>query len=255
MLGKLVEWLAPALAAVVLASLGAFANAAPADAESPAPANTALPTHPAGTTPLADQVLQLATDSTGELLPGARVEIEIGRLDPRLKLAPCEHVQPYLPPGTRLWGKARVGLRCTRGATLWNVYLPITVHVYGPGLVAASALRAGSVLTPADLRPAEIDLAAEPGTPPTDRQALVGRKLARPLSEGQALRATHLKPRVWFSAGESVRVTAAGNGFTVRSNGEALTPGIEGQFVRVRTESGRIINAAAIGENEVEVRL
>ena len=237
----------------MLVLLGASASAAPAgaqDAAGAAPEGDSI-----AATPLADQVLQLATDSTSELLPGARVEIEIGRLNPRLRLAPCEHVQPYLPPGTRLWGKARVGLRCTRGATLWNVYLPITVHVYGPGLVAASDLRAGSVLTPADLRPAEIDLAAEPGTPPADRQALVGRKLARPLSEGQALRAAHLKPRVWFSAGESVRVTAAGNGFSVRSRGEALTPGIEGQFARVRTESGRIINAAAVGENEVEVRL
>jgi flagella basal body P-ring formation protein FlgA len=256
-----------ALAALVAFVLGALALAMllsqPALAEDAAPDERVADEVPAAgargelsaKSPIAEQVLRLATDGTREMLPGARVEIEVGRLDPRLKLAPCEHVQPYLPPGTRLWGKARVGLRCTRGATLWNVYLPLTVHVYGEGLVAASALRSGSVLTPADLRRTEIDLAAESASALTDPSALVGRVLARPLAEGQALRASHLKPRVWFSAGESVRVTAMGNGFVVRGSGEALTPGVEGRPVRVRTESGRIIGGAAVAENEVEVRL
>jgi flagella basal body P-ring formation protein FlgA len=44
-----------------------------------------------------------------------RTEIELGELDSRLRLAPCAKVEPFLPPGARLWGKTRLGLRCTEG--------------------------------------------------------------------------------------------------------------------------------------------
>ena len=34
-----------------------------------------------------------------------------------------------------------------------------------------------------------------------------------------------------------------------------MTPGIEGQTVRVRTESGRVVTGSAVGERLVELRL
>jgi flagella basal body P-ring formation protein FlgA len=204
---------------------------------------------------LSEQVLRLANDASQSALPGKRVEVRVGRLDPRLKLAPCEAIEPYLPPGARLWGRTRVGVRCVSGPTRWNVYLPVTVHVWGEGVVAAGALRPGSVLTPADLSRGEIDLAAEPGAPVNDGQALVGRILARPLAAGQAVRSAHLKPRLWFQAGTTVRLTAVGNGYAIRGTGQALSPGVEGQSVRVRTESGRVVTGSAIGTMDVEIRL
>ena len=44
-----------------------------------------------------------------------RMEVAIGALDARLRLAPCSHVEPYIPVGSRLWGRTRLGLRCTQG--------------------------------------------------------------------------------------------------------------------------------------------
>ncbi|MEY8879139.1 MAG: flagellar biosynthesis protein FlgA, partial [Leptothrix sp. (in: b-proteobacteria)] len=58
-----------------------------------------------------------------------RVEVSTGQLDPRLHLAPCQKIEPYVPAGQRLWGRTRVGLRCTAGPVRWNVYLPVTVQV------------------------------------------------------------------------------------------------------------------------------
>ena len=34
-----------------------------------------------------------------------RMEVIVGNLDSRLRLAPCGNVEPYLPVGMRLWGK------------------------------------------------------------------------------------------------------------------------------------------------------
>jgi len=39
-------------------------------------------------------------------------------------------------------GRTRIGLRCTQGATAWNVYLPLTVKVFAPALAAAAPLPA-----------------------------------------------------------------------------------------------------------------
>ena len=184
-----------------------------------------------------------------------RVELSVGRLDPRLHLAPCQHIEPYLPSGVRLWGKTRIGLRCTQGAAAWNVFLPITVKVYGMALVAAAVLPAGSVLARADLAQAEVDLAEDPSMALNDTPNAIGRTLQHALLPGQSLRQAHLKPRQWFAPGDIVQVFARGDGFSVASAGEALTAGIEGQSARVRTESGRVLVGLPVAENRVELSL
>lgn len=184
---------------------------------------------------------------------GRRVEIEVGALDPRLRLAPCEQIEPYLPANARLWGRSRIGVRCLQGPTRWNVFLPVTVKVFAPALVASRALPAGTLLAEGDLTQAEVDLAEDASNALFQPGQALGRVLERPVPAGRSLRQSHLKPRQWFAAGETVQVLALGPGFRVAGEGQALTPGTEGQPVRIRTESGRILTALAVGERRVEV--
>jgi len=205
---------------------------------------------------LEQQVRALALSGTKASALGApRVEVSVGQLDPRLRLAPCQHVEPYLPDGMRLWGKSRIGLRCTQGASKWNVYLPITVRVFGKALVATSGVAAGAVLTAADLTQAEVDLAEDSSAPLVNAELAVGRTLTHALKAGQSLRHSHLKARQWFAAGETVTVLAQGDGFSVAGEAQALNPGIEGLPVRVRTESGRVLTGLPVGERRVELPL
>ena len=235
--------LRPTVAAVVLAALSA-GLAWPATAAAQPSAQAVA------------QALELAKGAAAALAPAdARVQALAGVLDPRLKLAPCAHVQPYLPAGSPAWGRTRIGLRCTEGATAWNVYLPVTVQVLAPAVVTTAALPAGSRLDPAQLATAEIDWAATPAPPFTEVQALSDRVLARPVAAGQALRPTDLQPRLWFELGDTVRISARGAGFAITSEGRALSPGREGAPARVRTDSGRIVVGRPIGERLVELRL
>jgi len=217
----------------------------------PAGADDAAPTLDAA---LLDGVRALALGKAGEA-GGSRVEVSVGQLDPRLRLAPCQSIEPYLPPGVRLWGKARIGLRCKAGPTPWNVYLPITVKVFGRALVLPAGAAAGAVLTEADLAEAEVDLAEEVTPALVDPKLAVGRTLAQIVRPGQTLRQTHLKSRQWFVAGETVRVVATGAGFALESEAQALSNGIEGQPARVRTESGRVLTGLPSGERRLEVGL
>jgi flagella basal body P-ring formation protein FlgA len=215
-------------------------------------AGAAEPAAAVAATDLEQQVRQFALEAGAT--PGMRLEVLVGSLDSRLRLAPCERVEPYLPAGTRLWGRTRIGLRCAQGGTPWNVYLPLTVKVFGPGLKAAATLPAGSVLASADLRPGAVDL-AEGAAPLLIPEAAVGRTLARPLTAGQTVRQADLRARQWFAAGDTVQITAIGPGFRVSGEGQALGPGLEGQAARVRTDSGRIVVGLPVAERRLELGL
>lgn len=248
-----------ALAACGAGTAAAQAVVQPLVVEGPtgARADSALPADLEATLQLQLQQLAL-TSSQG--VPGVnRVEIEVGQLDPRLRLAPCQRVEPYLPNGTRLWGKARIGLRCTQGVTPWNVYLPITVRVFGPAWVAASTLAPGAVIGPNDLVQGEVDRAEEASAVVEDPEQAIGRTLTRRVTAGQGLRMADLKARQWFVAGDTVRLVATGPGFQVTASGQAMTHGVEGQPVRVRVSDpdgvrSRVVVGQATGDRLVEVR-
>ncbi len=185
----------------------------------------------------------------------ARVLVQIGKLDPRLRLAPCRRVEPQLPSHGNLWGRVRIGLRCVEGERLWQVWLPVEVKLLAPALVPARALAAGTVLQAEHLQSAEVDWAAETQAPFTRAENLVGRTLGRALPAGQAVRSSDLRQRQWFAAGDTVQLRARGQGFTVGGEGQALGHGLEGQSVRVRTESGRVLTGMPVGERQVELTL
>jgi len=198
----------------------------------------------------------LAGQAARALAPaGARIVVLPGALDARLRLAPCARVQAFLPAGVAAWGRSRVGLRCVQGSVAWQVHLPVTVQVWAPAVVAESPLPAGAQLDASQLLVSEVDWAAGATAAHTKAADLAGRVLARPLSAGQAVRVTDLRPRQWFALGETVQIVAQGSGFAVQAEGQALGAGIEGQTVRVRTESGRIVTGLAAGQRRVELSL
>lgn len=187
--------------------------------------------------------------------PGARIEVELGAADPRLRLAACARVEPYLPVASRPWGRTRVGLRCVDGPVKWNITLPVRVRVLADAPVLREPLPAGTELDEHHFAQAEVDWAARREAPLDDPAALFGQRLARALPAGAALRSDDLQRRRWFAAGDRVRVDATGAGWRASTEGQALSAGLDGQRVRVRTEGGRVITGLAVGERRVEVPL
>jgi flagellar basal body P-ring formation protein FlgA len=243
------------LGAVTVAAVSLFTALA-------AQANTTNMTAPTSDvlTPAQRQVastyLQELAQQAVATTPGARrASATLGEPDSRLRLAPCRQVQAHLPPGSPSSGRIRLGLRCVEGEAAWNIHLPATIQVFGPSLVAVRPLAAGSSVNTADFKTAEVDLAADRSAPLADVAHLAGRELQRALGVGEGLRQHHLRARVWFNTGETVKVVARGAGFEVVSAGQALNPGVEGQAARVRTENGRIVSGIATAERVVELPL
>jgi len=75
------------------------------------------------------------------------------------------------------------------------------------------------------------------------------------MQPGQSLRQEDVKARRWFAAGEPVRLTVKGAGFSVGAEGTALTAGDEGQCARIRLDGGRIVCGDPVGSRQVEITL
>lgn len=232
-----------ALAALLVASTAAMAQVVRTSAPAPVTAPSA--------TPAEALKLYLEREATG--LPG-RVEVTLGSLDPRISFGDCQRIEPFMPVGARLWGRGYVGVRCAEGGT-FTAFLPVTVKVTGPALVATRALPANSALTPADVRLEEMELTREPPGALADF-ALVGeRVLTRPLSPGQMLRADILRVPPAVLAGDTVKVLLTGTGFNVATEGRAMTAAAEGQTVRVQTALGKTLTGVARAGKVVQVGL
>lgn len=235
-----------ALPCAALAVLGWGVSSAQAQAQAPA-----LPDMGAITQRWLDDAL--ARSQAAEL--PLRMEVSVGQLDPRLRLAACGRIEPYLPAGVRLWGRTRIGLRCADGVTAWNVFLPVTIKAYGPAWVLHANVAPGALLTAADAIESEVDWAAEPAQVLVRPEQWVGQQANRQLMAGQALRQTMIRPAPVFAAGSQVRVQAQGPGYTVTTAGQALNAAGIGQTVRVRMENGRLVNGVVRESGAVEVSL
>jgi flagella basal body P-ring formation protein FlgA len=184
-----------------------------------------------------------------------RMEVKVGALDSRLKLASCAQVEPFVPVGTRLWGKTRLGLRCLDAGVKWSVFLPVTVKAYGQAWVVKGNVMAGATLSETDVMLAEVDWAEETSPIVGNPAQWLGQTATRALMTGQALRQGMIKPPQVFQAGAQVRVVAQGPGFQISSDAQALSAGVVGQLARVKMENGRIMSGLVLDTRTVKLEM
>lgn len=182
-----------------------------------------------------------------------RMDVTVGNLDSRLRLAPCGNIEAYQPQGARLWGNSRVGLRCTDGVTRWNVSVPVSVKAYGQAWVVRGQVAQGAVLTEADVVSAEVDWAEDTSPVLIDHAAWQGQTATRQLTTGMVIRQGLVKPSLVFQAGAQVRVVAQGAGFEISSDAQAMAAGIIGQSTRVKMDNGRIATGVVLDARTVKI--
>ena len=177
---------------------------------------------------------------------GFATEVEVGSLDPRLRLSPCAvAIEAFIPAGARLSGNTTVGARCAAPKP-WTVYVPVRVKLHGQVLVAARPVAKGVVLQDADIRLETRDLASPHTAILVDRGQALGRLTRFPLGLGDIIRPSGLQIPRLVRRGEKVTILASEGGLEVRANGEALMDGAEGDRIRVRNSLTNIVIQATI---------
>jgi flagella basal body P-ring formation protein FlgA len=184
-------------------------------------------------------------------LPG-EYTVTVSRIDSRLKLTKCTQLQPYLPSGSRLWGNSSVGVRCLAPES-WSLYVPVQIKVSNQVLVAVRPITSGQPVQPDDVALETRDITRFAGSALTSLDQVAGRTVVAPIANGTVLRAEMLRAANVIRQGQSVQLTAKGNGFTVTSEGQAMGNATAGQVVTVKTRSGQLVKGIARSAGVVEV--
>lgn len=185
-------------------------------------------------------------------LPG-KVSVTVSPAFPR-GLAACSTLAPFMPPGARLRGRTTVGVRCA-GEHPWTLYLQARVSLVATYYSAAHQIEPGVVLTAEDLAPREGDLANLPQAVITDPAQAVGAVALARIGSGMLLRQDMLKSATSVTIGQTVRVVAVGEGFTISSEGSVMNNASPGQQVRVKTSGGQIISGTVKDGSTVEIQM
>ena len=185
---------------------------------------------------------------------GIRAHVEIGAVDPRLRLPPCAHPVMFLPAGARLHGNGSLGVRCESTPEPWTLYLTYRISLQGPALVTRWPLAARQPIKADDLELREIAYEATPRDYLRDPALLEGAMAARPIPAGQPITADRLVRSPVVRAGQRVKLWLSGSGFQVTQEGLALNAAKAGETVRVRTDSGKLVQGQATADGRVLVR-
>lgn len=193
-----------------------------------------------------------------QLQPSQRqdAEIEIGRMDPRLRLRQCTApLQAFAMGGRPTVGSTSVGVRCDDEKP-WTLYVTAQVVVYDDVLVATRALRRGETLAQGDLRLARKDLSRLAYGYLTDAEAAQGQVLKRSYLAGQVVQPGHLDKPVLVKRGQQVTLHARSGGIEIHMGGEALSDGAAGERIQVRnSSSNRVVEGEVVAKGVVRVRI
>lgn len=183
---------------------------------------------------------------------GDAVNIKVSPPAAGTRFPPCARHEFFLPAETRLWGKTRVGVKCSNPSQ-WTAFLAVSVSVYGTYLVSARKINRGQTITESDFELRHGDLADLPDTALTDPRQLVGQRAKVSLTARQTLRREHFHQNPVIRQGDKVRILARGAGFAAAADGVALNNAAPGEPVKARTASGRTLTGIARGPGEVEL--
>ena len=182
-------------------------------------------------------------------LPG-RVRISI---DTPLSgdLPPCDALEPFLPSGSRLWGRVSVGVRCNASQP-WTRYVQAYIAVIGTYHVATRQIEAGQILFPADTAAREADLTTLPASVIVDSTQLGGMVALNRITLGAPIRRELLRGMSIVQQGQTIKVATRGPGFVVSTEGKAMTSAATGALLQVKIQGGQLISGIVRQDGSIE---
>jgi flagellar basal body P-ring formation protein FlgA len=225
--------LAAALTALVIASGAPDATLA-ADTETPAAIRAAI-------TSAMQQRLAGLTDAT----------LDVGAIDPRLRLPTCPDIEVSLDAGSGAMATAKV--ECP--SPDWTIYVPVRVHAWVDAVVAAANLAPQTRLTAEQLSRRRVDMFAAGSALVTDPNRLEGKILRIGLIAGSPIFATAVEDPLVVHRGQKVLLTLTDGTMVIRDSVVALEDGRVGDSIAMQNpESQKVIHATVAGDGTAEIR-
>lgn len=179
-----------------------------------------------------------------------RIQAQARMPDSRLNLPRC----PQKPTASANQHGLRMQVRVSCPG-LWSLYVPVTVQQEKQVVVTRRSLAAGELVAAADVQLQWITLKGIGYGQFESLQAVVGRKLIRPVRSGQVLQPNQLRQAYTVHKGDTVTLLSRAGSVEIRGRGKAQQNAVENSRVRVRNlSSGKIVEGYARGNGLVEIQ-
>ena len=183
------------------------------------------------------------------------IKIKVGKLDPRLQLALCEESDLKITDhsGSALDSRYLLKVSCN-GVQPWSLFIPVSIVVTKPVVVATQSVSRGSTLTPEHLQLVDWEVSKLRYGYFQSLDQAVGRLLRKPISSGMPMLPDHLGKVRTITKGDEVLIEASKGPISVKSPGIALSNGTLGEQINVRNRrSKKVIRATVVGAGHVSV--
>lgn len=178
---------------------------------------------------------------------GDELEIEVNKLDHKIKLKPCN----------KKWNISYAGKPTNTGRVLlkvqcaahhhWKIYLSAKIDYNVKVLTSTRSLPKNSLLTAKDLHITKQKLSNLARGYYSNLAELDGLQTKRTLRKNQIISPYHLKKRDLIKSGDKILLISQRAGISVSMQGRALNTGAKNDKIRVKnSSSGRIIEARVI---------
>ncbi len=201
-------------------------------------------------------ILQTAQKFLNDYYDGQyETHIKFGYLDKRLKLSQCQQgLQAFLPLNRKPLGATSIGVRCALPA--WKIHVPVVVKAYTEVMVTKHPIARHAQIQASDVIKQRREISRYYHGVYTETAQVIGMVAKRAIRQDRVLSANALKPKRLVSRGDMIVILAESNGLRIRTQGEALMDGHQGQIIRVENKrSGREVAGEVIAPSTVRVKM
>lgn len=190
-----------------------------------------------------------------QTLNASRINLEVGRIDPRLRLQKCPEPLDLEQLGNKgLSGKVNIRVRCP--AASWGIFIPVEIQIFEPVVISRVTLPRGSRISRELVTLKEVESTSLNYSFFRDIEQVVGTETTRPVQANSIIFSNMVRAANAISKGDEVIILAKIAGLSVRIKGLALQDGAIGEQIQVRNvQSRRIIKAIITGPGQVLVPL
>lgn len=188
-----------------------------------------------------------------ESLNASRVDIDIGSIDPRLRLKKCPEPHEMEQLGNKgLSGKVNIRVRCPSAS--WGIFIPVEIRIFEPVVVSRATLPRGSLISRHLLTLREVESSSLNYSYFRDIDQVAGTEATKPIQANSVIFTNMVQAADAVRKGDEVIIKAQVGPLFVRIKGLALQDGAIGEQIQVRNiQSRRIIRATVTGPGSVLV--
>lgn len=180
------------------------------------------------------------------------INVEIVSIDERINIPECPTGFQYNASEEAL-GQSYISVRVSCGDNDWYLFTSGQVTRTKEIVVTQGAISPGTVLTSTNLSLAKVDVRRLRYTAFTDISDLVGARMKRRITDGQAIQANML---CFVCKGDRITITAEISGMEVKTAGIAQQDGVVGDNIKViNASSQKAVIARVASPEEVVIHL